>query len=375
LVALQSAQIAIYLRRRSASLMAEAQPFPLSVLKPLKGADEGLYENLRAIVTQRHPHFEVIFGAEAPDDPGLTVARKIARDFPQVSIKIITGAFPFGMNPKVRLLRSLMEHASHEWILISDSNVRPLPGYLRELQSRQVETKADLVHSVLSGVGGKSLGGRLEELHLNGWVAASICLADRLSHACVIGKSMLLRRTALEDIGGFGAVEDILAEDYITGALLQKHGKIVALSGHRLPVMTGNAPLSQFVGRHVRWGQMRRHIAPLFFLLELSANPTPFLLALSIWGGPEARTVALVAQAFKWSVDAVCYMGHAVAPSGRTLLLIPFKDILVPLMWAVSLVKKTVSWRGHRMLVGPGSRLVPMEERAPAVRLPTWQQS
>ena len=199
--------------------------YGVTILKPLKGVDEGLEENLRAILRQDHPDFEVIFGCEDPNDPALSVARKVARECPGRRILVVSGGGGQGMNPKVRLLRYLVQFAAHEWVLISDSNVRPDPGYLRAMQERQIETGADLVHSILSGVGGESLGGRLEELQLNGWVAASICMIDLFGKPCVIGKSMLLRLSALGAVGGFEAVRDILAEDYILGVQLHKTGR------------------------------------------------------------------------------------------------------------------------------------------------------
>lgn len=365
LFALWLAYGAILLRFLWRPRIDDQQLFGVSVLKPLKGVDEGLYENLCAIAQQNHPRFEIIFGCEDPQDPALTVARRVAREFPQVPIRVVTGGVSRGLNPKVRLLTQLEREATFPWILISDSNVRPDAGYLRALQARQAETNADLVHSVLSGVAGRSIGGRLEELQLNGWVAASICLSDRLGHPCVIGKSMLLRREALAAVGGFESVRDILAEDYVTGARLSRAGRVVALSNHRLPVITGSSTVSHFFNRHVRWGQMRRTISPVFFFLELSANPTPFLLFLALSSDERLRALALLGQAAKWGLDAVVYLCLSLEPSGRTLALMPLKDFLVPVMWAISALKRAVHWRGHRMLVGPGSLLLPLETEHP----------
>jgi ceramide glucosyltransferase len=360
LVAYQSVFLRLSRTGRHESLDDSSFP-PVSILKPLCGVDPGLYENLRAIVEQQHPGFQVIFGAEDPFDPALEVARRLAREFPERDIQVVGGGAPTsGVNPKVRILRRLIELARHEWVLISDSNVRPRPDYLKAMQSVQIREQADLVHTVLSGTGGESWGARLEELQLNGWVAAAICFADRFNHPCVIGKSMLMRRSFLVGEGALGRVQDILAEDYTLGAELHQRGRKVALAPYLLPVVTGTGSLQAFLNRHIRWGQMRRRIAPLSFFAELSANPTPFFLGSLFFLEGKAFDVAFVAQLLKWSLDLFAYLRLSERPSLKTAALLPLKDLLVLVMWFVSAFKRTVLWRGHLMWVGPGSRLSPV---------------
>lgn len=334
---------------------------PISVLKPLSGVDPGLYENLCAIMQQDHPDFQVIFGAEDPFDPALEVARRVASEFPDRDIQIVAGGARLsGVNPKVRILRRMIEEARHHWVLISDSNVRPRPDYLQTMQTVQLQERADLVHTVLSGMPGESLGARLEELQLGGWVAAAICFAQRFGHPCVIGKSMLMRRSFLVNDGALSRMQDILAEDYTLGAELHRSGGKVALAPYRLPVVTGKGPLRGFLNRHIRWGQMRRRIAPLSFVAELMANPTPFLLGSLVFLEGRTWNFALGTLLLKWMVDLLAYTILAERASIKTAALLPLKDILVLVMWMVSAVKRTVRWRGHVMWVGPGSRLEPV---------------
>jgi len=364
----------------------------ISVLKPLKGADEGLLENLRAIARQDYPEFEVILGAEDAADPALDVARRIQAEFPQLRIVIVVGAFPSGLNPKVRLLRQLLPRARYPWVLISDSNVRPDPQYLRAMAAQQGRDQAMLVHSLLMGSRGTSMGGRLEELQLNGWVAATIALSDVLGHSCVIGKSMLIHRGSLAQVGGLEKVADVLAEDYTLGALFQDSDLRVSLSPHLLQVITGSASTRQFLNRHMRWAQMRRHIAPWVYALELMGYPCLFLAALwlieamslsaselatqGVWsldglghlalalGGSWVPWVLLL----KWTGDAVVYIALAARPSLRTLLLLPVKDALMPVIWVVGGLRRTVNWRGQRLWVSAGSRLSVLPQRQPEGR-------
>ena len=78
---------------------------PISILKPIRGLDVGAYENFASFCRQDYPRYELIFGAEAEDEPGLKVARTIARDFPATDVKIVVNDRSIGTNRKVSNLR------------------------------------------------------------------------------------------------------------------------------------------------------------------------------------------------------------------------------------------------------------------------------
>jgi ceramide glucosyltransferase len=169
---------------------------------------------------------------------------------------------------------------------------------------------------------------------------------------------MLMKSESLAKIGGFRGVADHLAEDYILGSRFHAAGLKVTLSHHALRVVNTGHGFGSFWKRHVRWGQMRRHISPLSYSAELVSNPTPFLLCAALMADGYLSGALGCALLLKWGAESATIVHFAGPRNPLAFALLPLRDLLLVPIWFTALLRRTVEWRGNRMKVTAQSVLV-----------------
>jgi ceramide glucosyltransferase len=226
------------------------------------------------------------------------------------------------------------------------------------------------VSNVIRGVGGRSLGAILENLHLNSFILGSVSFLDQfLGMPCVIGKSMLMKKNDLEALGGLSAFKDILAEDFVIGREMQRAGKKVILSSYLISNVNEYWGVKRFLNRHTRWGKLRWKIGGYKYLVELFANPV-FVAALPIvLSGPTRAGLSFAGLIWSVKVLGDSTLGRVIeagTPESKIAkrspliyFLAPLKDLFIGFLWFVPLLSSTVVWRGNRYLIGKDSRLSP----------------
>jgi ceramide glucosyltransferase len=230
------------------------------------------------------------------------------------------------------------------------------------------------VTNVLAAEGTDRLGGILECLQLNSFVASAVSFARIIGgRACVIGKSMLFRRRDLARLGGFWAVRNVLAEDYVIGRAFELAGYKVAVSPHVVTTVNQGWTAERFINRHLRWAQMRRRLSLPAYVGELLLNPV-------LWITLALCAFALAHRQIDVRVAALGCAGIAMKCASDALLskrlrgewlplqhvaLIPLKDLLIAGIWLVAAFRRTVNWRGNLLQIEAGSALTPYQQAVP----------
>jgi len=338
---------------------------PVSILKPMKGLDDNLFDNLESFCRLDYPEYEIIFALQSWNDPAYKVAKKVKDKYPGIDITIHVENYNPGLNPKVNNLIPAYRISKHRTILISDSNVAVDKDYLRAIANKLDDPTVGLVCNLIRGMGGYSFGAVLENLHMNSFIIGSVGLLDRfMKMPCVIGKSMLMRKSDLEAIGGLAEFKDVLAEDYLMGQRIAGLGKKVVVSGHLINNVNNYWGIKKFINRHTRWGKLRRHIGGARYISELISNPVFMaFLPLLLWE-PSRLTFAFagLVSAFKITGDYI--IGRSIGSNLkiRSYILSPLKDLIIGVLWFAPLISSTVVWRGNRYMIGKDSFLSPCPE-------------
>jgi len=343
------------LRQRTGGVPTERPP--VTILKPLCGADDGLAANLESFFTQDYEGLQIVFGVQGADDPAIAVVDRLRARFPDIDTRLVVHEGGRGINPKVSNLRAMLRAVTHDLVIVSDSNVRAHGSYVLEM----VEALRDgvgLVTSVFSGSSERTLGAALENLHLTGSIASSVAASERFGgHTITVGKSMLFRRSLFESLGGFESVGAVLAEDYIIGRMFRAAGYRVALASHVVENVCQRTTLEGFARRNLRWSALRCRLKPLVYPFEPLTMPIAVALLAPLFGAPLgwsllwAVAVTLLRDVLSWRLLRTTQRNRWIP-----LLGVP-KDLIVLAVWAGAPFARRISWRGNRVLLSMGTRL------------------
>jgi ceramide glucosyltransferase len=342
----------------------------ISLLKPIKGLEEDLALCLRSFFEQDYPgQLEIVFASAYLNDPGMRVARQVAAQYPAVRARFVLSDENWGLNPKVSNLQGALAAASHDLVLQTDANVWAPRDYVRSVVQEFLDERGSLLSSLVSGVGERSLAAAMENLQLTAYVAPGCCAALKLANIpCVIGKSMLFRRSELRELGGLSLVKDSLAEDFLLGRHFADHGKKVVLSATPIRNVNVDMPLERLFARHARWLKMRAVLHTPGFLCDLFANPIALAL-LALISSDFDRTLGLAwlaLVAIKTAVDGhMVHLIRGVPMKPRHVLLAPLKDALLFGIWVYAIFSRSIVWRGIRFRMGSDSQLLPDQGALP----------
>jgi ceramide glucosyltransferase len=355
-------------RRRALVQLAARPGFtpPLSLMKPLHGAEPGLEEHLTTFFEQDYPEYEILFCARSADDAGLAVARRVAAQYPHVPVQFLsTEGYPAYSNAKVASMEKMEAAAARDIFVISDSDVRVTPDYLRAVALPFADPKVGGVTCIYRGVAAEGgLWARIEAVGMSVEMTSGVLAARAVEGMqFVLGPTMAFRRETIGRMGGFKVTADYCADDFVLGNEAYKHGEVVVLSHHSIDHMVINASFWASIKHQVRWMKSTRFSRPKGHFGTAITFSLPYGI-LALIGAAGLGHLGLGIALFAWSLLTrlvlAVVVGRVVARDQSwfgLLVLYPIRDLMGIGIWAASYWGRQILWRGKVFELLPGGKM------------------
>ena len=336
---------------------------PISILKPIRGLDREAYENFASFCRQDYLEFEILFCVSDRGDPAVPVIEQIIRDFPARSIRLLVGSEQIGASDKVNKLCRMVREAAHEIILVSDSDVRVEPGFLRAIAAPFQDPKVGGVTCLYRGITDGSFAADLEALGNSTDFSAGVLVAWLFGGVkFMLGAVMATTKTRLVEIGGFESMADHFSDDYELGSRIAARGHRIELSTFPVSIVYPRMTLRDALRQQVRWNLSVRYSRPWgHFGLIFTQGLAWLVVALSLvhtWlaalGYAAAYTLLHTDMAL--SVGARGMHDKLVR---QKQWMMPFREVFAFIAWALSFLPQRIHWRGQEFHVRE-RRLVPV---------------
>jgi ceramide glucosyltransferase len=347
-------------RRRASGLEPTEHTPPVTILKPLRGLEPNLLENLSSFCNQDYPDFQVIFGVRDADDPAVAVAREVIARFPARDVGLVIDGRVYGSNLKISNVMNMMRSAKHDVIILADSDIAVDPSYLRCVVSSFADKNVGAVSCMYRGVAiDRGYVRELGALFVNDQFAPSVLVAIAFSPMdFCLGATMGVTRSALDSIGGFGALASHLADDQMLGKLVRQSGRRVELCPAVVELSVADPSIGALWDHEIRWARTMHAAQPWGFSFSFITYALPLALVYAAVSGNAAvaATVTGIAAALRVSLHYAVRRALDIRSRDRAWL-IPVRDVLGLFVWVAHFFGRGVRWRGSKYTVDAQGRL------------------
>lgn len=335
---------------------------PVSILKPFRGVDPDAWENLSSFCRLDYPEYEIVLCIDPDDQVIQSVIARLTREFPDRSIRVLYGSGRTAVNDKVAKLARLVNEASHEVVVISDSDVRVRPDYLRQVTAPLRDPKVGAVTCLYVPIETNTATDHLQCIGMMSDFYAGVLIDWQLEGMkFALGPTIATTRTRLNGFGGYPVLENRPADDLLVGRLIDEQGYKVVLLRYAIDTVCDYGSLNDLIHKRLRWIVVMRHLRPRGHLGLLLTFGLPWSLTAAIFAPSGAIAVAYLAgylllrMAMTWIIGID---GLRQRLLWKQMPLIPVWDALASALWLFSFGRDSIRWRGADYYIRNG-QLVP----------------
>jgi ceramide glucosyltransferase len=344
----------------------------VTLLKPLKGCDAATEDCLRSWFAQQYGgRVQILFGVASAEDPVCTIVQRLQKEFPDRDAQLLVSGPLTGTNAKVSKLAQLEPMAKHDLFVISDADVRVPPDFLANvvapfaLHASTLDTSSRrpcaLVNCFYRLANPTTAAMQWEAIAINADFWSQVLQSRSLKPLdFALGAVMAVRQKQLQEIGGFDALKDCLADDYQLGNRIAKRGYRLELSP--VVVECWSAPMGwAAVWKHqLRWARTIRVCQPVPYFFSILSNAAVWpLLWLFIY--PANWAFGVTVALLLWRVLSAQILQNRLTrtpPHPVDASLVVLKDLLGGAIWVAAFMGNEIGWRGEMYHIQPGGKMI-----------------
>lgn len=352
-LALSVAATRSYYRRR-----AKDRPLsPMTVIRPLRGADPGLSENLRSLIVADHEGaIQTLFAMETADDPAYPICERIVRDFLDRDIEIILTGPSGSRMGKAHNMIEAFKRAKHPVVVFSDSDVRAGRDVLAAT-SEAFDAGADAASAMLDGSKNRATTDVLLAACFNHYFGVPATLLYRMGLiTAMAGGWIACRKEFFERLGGIETLADRAAEDATIALAARRLGAKAVLLPAFAPIYESGGSTAELIRHILKWAKIIRFTTPVPYALLPLIDPVFIAVLACLFGAPWSVVAfaVLCRIVFSWLQDR-----GTTANSFPTWLYLslPLLDLICVVLWLAAYASNTIEWRGKRYRLRAGGRL------------------
>jgi ceramide glucosyltransferase len=330
----------------------------VTILKPLHQGEPDLARNLETFFAQRYDgQVQIVFGVHDQSDPAVAVVRALQAKYPHLDTAIVADTALYGTNAKVSNLINMLPSARHDTLVLSDSDIAVTPDWLSRVTGALAKPGVGIVTCLYTGepaYDGHRLWSALAAMGTSYTFLPNAVLGTSLGLAApCFGSTIALRRETLDEVGGFAAFADQLADDYEMGRAVRARGYTLAIPAMGVGHTAAENSARDLLRHELRWTRTIRLVNPAGYLGSFVTHGFVFGLMATAFLNFSIFSLAILALTLasrvflKYRIDRL--FGTYAGPYG----LMPLRDLLSFGVFVVSLFGETVHWRGTHFAVEP----------------------
>jgi len=334
----------------------------VTVLKPLHQREPELSRNLETFFAQDYAGaVQIVFGVHDEHDPAVAVVRELQARYPHLDTAIVADAALYGANAKISNLINMLPFAKHDTLVLSDSDIAVGRHWLSQVTAALARPGVGIVTCLYTGEpakNGHKLWSSLAAMSTSYTFLPNAVLGASLGLAApCFGSTIALKRGTLEEVGGFAAFADQLADDYEIGRAVRAKGYTLAIPAMGVGHTAAENSATALFHHELRWTRTIRTVNPVGHVGSFVTHGFVFALMSAAMLDFNMVSLVILAAALAARLVLKSRIDGLFGTYAGPYWLLPLRDLLSFAVFVVSLFGETVHWRGTHFAVEPSGAM------------------